>query len=72
MEVKSVLFLPPSPLHVNHLRLRNIRYTFNLVMFLIVWRLIYLKSQIARNLWQTFIGLCFQSLAKLGVPIPYW
>ena len=41
-------------------------------MFLIVWRLIYLKSQIARNLWQTFIGLCFQSLAKLGVPIPYW
>jgi len=41
-------------------------------MFLVVWRLLYFKSQIARDLWDTFVTLCVQSLVKLGIPLPSW
>jgi len=52
-------------------RFRNIRYAFNMVMLLIALQLLYQKSKIARDLWQTFVGLCLHSLAKLSIPYPY-
>ena len=45
-------------------RLRNMRYTFNLVMFLIATRLVYIKSRIARELWSTMLGFCIQIAMK--------
>ncbi len=45
-------------------RLRNMRYTFNLVMFLVATRLVYIKSRIARELWSSMLGFCIQMAMK--------
>lgn len=45
-------------------RLRNMRYTFNLVMLLIATRVVYIKSSIARELWSSMLGFCIQMVLK--------
>ena len=50
-------------------RLRNIRYTFNIFMFLLATRLVYLRSSIAREMWTSFMSMCLSFLAKLGLPL---
>ena len=59
-----LLLLPSSSLF----RLRNIRYMFNLLMFLLATRLVYIRSQIAREVWSSFLGMCLLLLRKLGFP----
>lgn len=39
------------------LRLRNIRYTFNTVLVIALWRALIARSEIARNLWQFIMAL---------------
>lgn len=50
-------------------RLRNIRYTFNMLMLLLFTRVLYLRSQIARELWHGAMGFALRWLAKLGLPL---
>lgn len=39
------------------LRLRNIRYCFNTIVLIAVWRVLIARSELARNLWYLIIGL---------------
>jgi fatty acyl-CoA reductase len=55
---------------VRYRRLRNIRYTFNLLMFLIATRLIYLKFETARIIWSKLASICLRLLASLGLKLP--
>ena len=48
-------------------RIRKIHYTFNVIMFLVASRLVYLRSQIARELWNSMLGFCIRMMSKLGV-----
>jgi fatty acyl-CoA reductase len=44
-----------------HLRkLRNIRYAFNTVVLVILWRLLIANSSLARNSWFVVMGLVFK------------
>ena len=38
-------------------RLRNIRYCFNTIVLIAVWRVLIARSELARNLWYLIIGL---------------
>jgi fatty acyl-CoA reductase len=49
-------------------RLRNMRFTFNLIMFLLATRVLYVRSQVARQLWDGMLDFCVRWLAKLGIP----
>ena len=60
-------FCCPSPFPFS-LRLRNIRYMFNFLMFLLATRLVYIRSRIAREVWSSFLGMCLLLLRKLGFP----
>jgi len=42
------------------LRLRNIRYVFNTVILVILWRLLIANSNLARNSWFFVMGLVFK------------
>uniref|UniRef100_G3UCV9 Fatty acyl-CoA reductase n=1 Tax=Loxodonta africana TaxID=9785 RepID=G3UCV9_LOXAF len=44
-------------------RLRNIRYLFNTALFLIVWRLLVARSQMARNVWFFIVSFCYKFLS---------
>ncbi|XP_006867048.1 PREDICTED: fatty acyl-CoA reductase 2 [Chrysochloris asiatica] len=44
-------------------KLRNIYYLFNTVLFLIVWRLLIARSQMARNVWFFIVNLCYKFLS---------
>ncbi|XP_031438737.1 fatty acyl-CoA reductase 1 [Clupea harengus] len=47
-----------------HLRkLRNIRYTFNTVLLVFIWRVFIARSQMARNIWYFVVSLCFKFLS---------
>ena len=48
-------------------RLRNIRYTFNLVMFLVASRIIYLKFETARLLWAKLSSMCIKMVQSIGL-----
>ncbi|TSQ92664.1 Fatty acyl-CoA reductase 1 [Bagarius yarrelli] len=41
--------LPAARKHLN--KLRNIRYTFNTVLVILIWRVFIARSQMARNIW---------------------
>uniref|UniRef100_A0A3Q3GZ70 Fatty acyl-CoA reductase n=1 Tax=Labrus bergylta TaxID=56723 RepID=A0A3Q3GZ70_9LABR len=45
--------LPAARKHLN--KLRNIRYTFNTVLVVLIWRVFIARSQMARNIWY-FVG----------------
>ncbi|XP_055475263.1 fatty acyl-CoA reductase 2-like [Psammomys obesus] len=44
-------------------RLRNIHYLFNTVLFLIIWRLLIARSQVARNVWFFIVSFCYKFLS---------
>lgn len=44
-------------------RLRNIRYSFNAVLAVIIWRVFIARSQMARNVWYFVVSLCFKFLS---------
>ncbi|XP_034382448.1 fatty acyl-CoA reductase 1 isoform X1 [Cyclopterus lumpus] len=47
-----------------HLRkLRNIRYTFNTLLVVFIWRVFIARSQMARNIWYFVVNLCFKFLS---------
>lgn len=45
------------------LRLRNIHYLFNTALFLIVWRLLIARSQMARNIWFFIVSFCYKFIS---------
>lgn len=45
------------------LRLRNIRYTFNTLLVVFIWRVFIARSQMARNIWYFVVSLCFKFLS---------
>ncbi|XP_033752679.1 fatty acyl-CoA reductase 1-like isoform X1 [Pecten maximus] len=47
--------LPAARAHLR--KLRNIRYTFNTILLVALWRVLIARSQIARNLWFFIMGL---------------
>ncbi|XP_057712053.1 fatty acyl-CoA reductase 1 isoform X2 [Corythoichthys intestinalis] len=52
------------PVARQHLRkLRNIRYTFNTVLVVFIWRVFIARSQMARNIWYFVVSLCFKFLS---------
>lgn len=55
MDTHSVVSLSP--------RLRNIRYTFNTVLVVFIWRVFIARSQMARNIWYFVVSLCFKFLS---------
>ncbi|KAM9771653.1 fatty acyl-CoA reductase 1 [Syngnathus typhle] len=47
-----------------HLRkLRNIRYIFNTLLVVFIWRVFIARSQMARNIWYFVVSLCFKFLS---------
>ncbi|CAL8242103.1 unnamed protein product [Merluccius merluccius] len=52
------------PVARQHLRkLRNIRYTFNTLLLVFIWRVFIARSQMARNIWYFVVSLCFKFLS---------
>ncbi|KAJ7412746.1 hypothetical protein BTVI_45408 [Pitangus sulphuratus] len=51
--------LPAARKHLN--KLRNIRYGFNTILVILIWRIFIARSQMARNIWY-FVIVCNQSL----------
>ncbi|WAR03112.1 FACR1-like protein [Mya arenaria] len=47
--------IPAARAHLK--KLRNIRYTFNTILAIVLWRTLVARSQIARNLWFFIMGL---------------
>jgi len=41
-------------------RLRNIRYVFNTIVLIVLWRLLIANSNLARNSWFFVMGLVFK------------
>nr|KAF6494852.1 fatty acyl-CoA reductase 2 [Rousettus aegyptiacus] len=53
--------IPEAKQHLR--RLRNINYIFNTVIFLIAWRLLIARSQMARNVWFFIVSLCYKFIS---------
>ncbi|XP_075898696.1 fatty acyl-CoA reductase 1 isoform X3 [Nelusetta ayraudi] len=53
--------LPAARKHLN--KLRNIRYSFNAILAVILWRVFVARSQMARNIWYFVVSLCFKFLS---------
>ncbi|XP_028843571.1 fatty acyl-CoA reductase 1 isoform X2 [Denticeps clupeoides] len=53
--------LPAARKHLN--KLRNIRYTFNTMLVILIWRVFIARSQMARNIWYFVVSLCFKFLS---------
>ncbi|XP_034033084.1 fatty acyl-CoA reductase 1 isoform X1 [Thalassophryne amazonica] len=53
--------LPAARKHLN--KLRNIRYTFNTILVVLIWRIFVARSQMARNIWYFVVKLCFKFLS---------
>ncbi|NXF57508.1 FACR1 reductase, partial [Ciccaba nigrolineata] len=52
------------PAAKQHLRnQRNIRYAFNITLFVIIWRIFIARSQMARNIWYFVVSLCYKFLS---------
>nr|KAG5700968.1 hypothetical protein BaRGS_022679 [Batillaria attramentaria] len=47
--------LPAARAHIK--MLRNIRYMFNTLIAVVLWRTLIARSQIARNLWYLIVSL---------------
>ncbi|CAE1301746.1 FAR [Acanthosepion pharaonis] len=47
--------LPAARAHLR--KLRNIRYTFNSILMVVLWRVLIARSHLARNLWYLIMGL---------------
>ncbi|KAM3869779.1 fatty acyl-CoA reductase 1 [Diretmus argenteus] len=53
--------LPAARKHLN--KLRNIRYSFNTILMVLIWRVFIARSQMARNIWYFVVNLCFKFLS---------
>ncbi|XP_016339235.1 fatty acyl-CoA reductase 1-like [Sinocyclocheilus anshuiensis] len=53
--------LPAARKHLT--KLRNIRYTFNTILVVFIWRIFIARSQMARNIWYFVVSLCFKFLS---------
>nr|XP_058138975.1 fatty acyl-CoA reductase 2 isoform X2 [Dasypus novemcinctus]XP_058138976.1 fatty acyl-CoA reductase 2 isoform X2 [Dasypus novemcinctus] len=53
--------IPEAKQHLK--RLRNIQYIFNTALFLIAWRLLIARSQMARNVWFFIVSFCYKFLS---------
>ncbi|XP_061678517.1 fatty acyl-CoA reductase 1 isoform X2 [Syngnathoides biaculeatus] len=53
--------LPAARKHLN--KLRNIRYAFNTILVVLIWRIFIARSQMARNIWYFVVSLCFKFLS---------
>ncbi|XP_063052872.1 fatty acyl-CoA reductase 1 isoform X2 [Engraulis encrasicolus] len=53
--------LPAARKHL--IKLRNIRYTFNTLLVVVIWRVFIARSQMARNIWYFVVSLCFKFLS---------
>ncbi|XP_022378428.1 fatty acyl-CoA reductase 2 [Enhydra lutris kenyoni] len=53
--------IPEAKQHLK--RLRNIHYLFNTALFLIAWRLLIARSQMARNVWFFIVSFCYKFLS---------
>uniref|UniRef100_A0A665T994 Fatty acyl-CoA reductase n=1 Tax=Echeneis naucrates TaxID=173247 RepID=A0A665T994_ECHNA len=53
--------LPAARKHLN--KLRNIRYTFNTILVVLIWRVFIARSQMARNIWYFVVSLCYKFLS---------
>ncbi|XP_029895437.1 fatty acyl-CoA reductase 1 isoform X4 [Aquila chrysaetos chrysaetos] len=53
--------LPAARKHLN--KLRNIRYGFNTVLVILIWRIFIARSQMARNIWYFVVSLCYKFLS---------
>ncbi|CAJ0956061.1 unnamed protein product [Ranitomeya imitator] len=53
--------LPAARKHLN--KLRNIRYGFNTILVVLIWRVFIARSQMARNIWYFVVSLCFKFLS---------
>ncbi|XP_063110555.1 fatty acyl-CoA reductase 2 isoform X3 [Cavia porcellus] len=53
--------IPEARQHLK--RLRNIHYLFNVALFLIIWRLLIARWQMARNIWFFIVTYCFKFLS---------
>lgn len=50
--------IPAARAHLK--RLRNIRYVFNGIILVTLWRLLIARSNLARNTWSLFMGLVYK------------
>ncbi|XP_072906002.1 fatty acyl-CoA reductase 1 isoform X2 [Hemitrygon akajei] len=53
--------LPAARKHL--IKLRNIRYTFNTILVVLIWRVFIARSQMARNIWYFVVSLCYKFLS---------
>ncbi|XP_076120002.1 fatty acyl-CoA reductase 1 isoform X1 [Alosa pseudoharengus] len=53
--------LPAARKHLS--KLRNLRYTFNTLLVVVIWRVFIARSQMARNIWYFVVSLCFKFLS---------
>ncbi|XP_006004393.1 fatty acyl-CoA reductase 1 isoform X2 [Latimeria chalumnae] len=53
--------LPAARKHLN--KLRNIRYAFNTILVVLIWRIFIARSQMARNIWYFVVSLCYKFLS---------
>ncbi|XP_041447191.1 uncharacterized protein LOC399063 isoform X1 [Xenopus laevis] len=53
--------LPAARKHLN--KLRNIRYGFNTILVVLIWRVFIARSQMARNIWYFVVSMCFKFLS---------
>ncbi|XP_051885037.1 fatty acyl-CoA reductase 1 isoform X1 [Pristis pectinata] len=53
--------LPAARKHL--IKLRNIRYAFNTILVVLIWRIFIARSQMARNIWYFVVSLCYKFLS---------
>ncbi|XP_010143957.1 PREDICTED: fatty acyl-CoA reductase 1 isoform X2 [Buceros rhinoceros silvestris] len=53
--------IPAARKHLN--KLRNIRYGFNTILVILIWRIFIARSQMARNIWYFVVSLCYKFLS---------
>ncbi|KAM5334769.1 fatty acyl-CoA reductase 2 isoform 1-T1 [Glossophaga mutica] len=53
--------VPEAKQHLR--RLRNIHYLFNTALFLIAWRFLIARSQMARNVWLFIVSFCYKFIS---------
>ncbi|XP_072341422.1 fatty acyl-CoA reductase 1 isoform X3 [Scyliorhinus torazame] len=53
--------LPAARQHLK--KLRNIRFAFNTILLVVIWRVFIARSQMARHIWYFVVSLCYKFLS---------
>lgn len=71
---QSLYFAGPQWWLVFVPRLRNIRYGFNTILVILIWRIFIARSQMARNIWYFVVSLCYKFLSyfRASSTMRYW